>query len=124
MNKTITPSASSVAASIWFAEYLQKKLEENPRSAPELARAIGMERKSIYDFALLKRSPKLEVVAKILAYYGEDEIRIPINPNRVPCSHCKYFHTLNPERMTGYCRKHGKGTVGENYCKEAKERNL
>ena len=124
MNKKITPSASSVAASLWFAEYLQKKLEEDPGSAPKLAKAIGMERKSIYDFALLRRSPKLEIVVKILAYYGEDEIRIPINPNRVPCSHCKYFHTLNPERMTGYCRKHGKGTVGENYCKEAKERNL
>ena len=124
MNQKITPSASSVAASLWFAEYLQKKLEEDPGSAPKLAKAIGMERKSIYDFALLRRSPKLEIVVKILAYYGEDEIRIPINPNRVPCSHCKYFHTLNPERMTGYCRKHGKGTVGENYCKEAKERNL
>ena len=80
MNKNITPSSSSVAAAHWFAEYLQNKLAEDPGSAPKLARAIGMERKSIYDFALLRRSPKLEIVAKILSYYGEEEIRIPLNP--------------------------------------------
>ena len=79
MNKNVEPSASSIRASLWFAQYLQEKLEENPRSAVKLADAIGMERKAIYDYALLKRSPKLEVVAKILAYYGEEEIRIPIN---------------------------------------------
>lgn len=123
MNKVTTPSSASVMASVWFAEYLQKKLEEDPRSAPKLAKAIGMERKSIYDFALLRRSPKLEIVAKILAYYGEEEINIPINPNITTCSHCRYFHQINPERMTGYCRKHGKGSVGENYCREAKERS-
>jgi hypothetical protein len=123
MNKNVEPSASSIRASVWFAEYLQKKLEENPRSAPKLAKAIGMERKSIYDFALLKRSPKLEIVAKILAYYGEEEINIPISPNLIPCSYCRYFHQINPERMTGYCRKHGKETVGENYCRDAKERS-
>ena len=80
MNRNITPSASSVMASLWFAEYLQKKLEEDPGSAPKLARAIGMERKAIYSYALLRRSPKLEIVAKILAFYGENEIRIPLNP--------------------------------------------
>lgn len=79
MNKNVEPSTSSIRASLWFAEYLQKKLEEDPRSAPKLARAIGMERKAIYDYALLRRSPKLEIVAKILAYYGEEEIRIPLN---------------------------------------------
>lgn len=123
MNKNITPSASSVAASLWFAEYLQNKLAEDPGSAPKLAKAIGMERKSIYDFALLRRSPKLEIVAKILSYYGEEEIKIPISPNLVTCSYCKHFHQINPERMTGYCRKHGKGTVGENYCRDAKDRS-
>ena len=79
MNKKVTPSASSSRASLWFAEYLQNKLAEDPGRAPKLARAIGMERKSIYDFALLRRSPKLEIVAKILSYYGEEEIRIPLN---------------------------------------------
>ena len=78
MNKVTSPSSASVAASLWFAEYLQKKLEEDPGSAPKLARAIGMERKAIYSYALLRRSPKLEIVAKILAFYGENEIRIPL----------------------------------------------
>ena len=124
MNKNITPSASSVAASLWFAEYLQKKLEEDPGSAPKLARAIGMERKSIYDYALLRRSPKLEVVAKILAFYGETEIRIPISDLiLIPCSQCRYFHQIKPGWMTGYCSKHNKGTTSENCCKDAKDRS-
>ena len=85
MNKNITPTSGTAAASIWFAEYLQKKLgdmkagphKEAERTA-SLCEAVGMERKTIYAYARLERSPKLEVVAKILEYYGETEIRIPL----------------------------------------------
>jgi len=89
MNKNVTPSASSIAASVWFAEYLQKKLETGktggPRaeSAVKLAQAVGLDRKTIYDYAHLRRSPKLEVVAKILAFYGETSINIPLTDKPV-----------------------------------------
>ena len=85
MNKNITPTTGTAAASIWFAEYLQAKLgglkcgphKENERTLA-LCKAVGIDRKTIYAYARLERSPKLEVVAKILAFYGEKEIRIPL----------------------------------------------
>ena len=83
MNKTITPTTGTAAASIWFAEYLNKKLGNfkagpRPESAVKLANAVGVDRKTIYAYARLQRSPKLDVVAKILEYYGETEINIPL----------------------------------------------
>lgn len=85
MNKNITPTSGTAAASIWFAEYLQKKLGDlrpGPHKDAErtlkLCEAVGVERKTIYAYARLERSPKLEVVAKILEFYGENEIRIPL----------------------------------------------
>jgi len=92
-NKNITPSTSTVLASLWFAEYLQDKLGDDNENAVRLAKAIGMERKAIYDYAYLKRSPKLEVVAKILAYYGETIAVIPITKEAYQykggrCSRC------------------------------------
>lgn len=78
MQKNITPNAASINASAWFAEYLQNKLGENSMNAVKLAKAIGMERKAIYAYAYLERTPKLEVIAKIMHYYGENEIKIPL----------------------------------------------
>lgn len=85
MNKNITPTTGTAAASIWFAEYLQKKLgglKCGPHKANErtlaLCNAVGIDRKTIYAYARLERSPKLEVVAKILEYYGEKNITIPL----------------------------------------------
>lgn len=77
MNRTVTPNYASITASTWFAEYLQRKVLTK-RDACNLAKAIGMERKAIYAYAYLERTPKLEVVAKIMAYYGEDFIKIPL----------------------------------------------
>lgn len=76
-NHRPTPPQSNIAASVWFMEYLQKKVIDE-REAVKLADAIEMERKSIYVYAYGKSSPKLETVAKILAYYGETEIKIPL----------------------------------------------
>ena len=77
MNKNVEPNYASVTASTWFAEYLQRKVLDH-REATKLADAIGIERKSIYAYAYLHRSPKLDIVAKVMAYYGENFIRIPL----------------------------------------------
>ena len=78
MQKNITPNAASINASVYFAEWLQTKVMDK-REAVKLAKAIGMERKAIYAYAYLERVPKLDVVAKIMHYYGENEIKIPLN---------------------------------------------
>ena len=46
--------------------------------AKKLAKAVGLDRKSIYAYEYLERSPKLDIVAKIMAYYGNDFIHIPL----------------------------------------------
>lgn len=78
MNKTLTPTSATVNADIWFSQYLQKKLLETGMSMYKLGAAVGCERKALFAYIHLERSPKLDLVAKVLSYFGESEIRIPI----------------------------------------------
>ena len=72
MNHVTTPTPESLRASDWFAGYLREKCVDKNATA-RLADAIGMERKQIYKYASGGCSPKLDTVAKILAYYGDFE---------------------------------------------------
>jgi len=72
MNTKPTQTIESVRASGWFATYLREKCVDRSGSI-RLAKAIGMERKQIYKYANGECSPKLDTVAKILAYYGDFE---------------------------------------------------
>lgn len=115
MNKNIEPSGASYMASAWFMEYLQRKLGESGDSYEKLARAVGLERKAILAYVLGNRSPKLEVVAKIMEYYGETSITIPIrnykgwikrNDDRfdwLECSVCGYGSDGEVTRATPFC---------------------
>lgn len=132
MNHTTTPTTGTAAASIWFAEYLQKKLGGlkcgNPNaneSAVRLANAVGVERKSIYAYARGERSPKLDIVAKVLEYYGETEIKIPLSFPEVPetCAYCKYFDKRNDEKISGYCSVTGRAKYGDESCRCFKSKN-
>ncbi len=77
MNKLVPQDIHSINASAWFSAYLREKCVSQ-RETTKLAKAIGLERKSLMNYAQGRVSPKLDVVAKVLAYYGEKEIRIPI----------------------------------------------
>ena len=70
MNHVTTPTPESLRASDWFASYLREKCVDK-NATTRLADAIGMERKQIYKYASGGCSPKLDTVAKILAYYGD-----------------------------------------------------
>ena len=72
MNHVTTPTPESLKASEWFASYLREKCVDK-NATTRLADAIGMERKQIYKYASGGCSPKLDTVAKILAYYGDFE---------------------------------------------------
>ena len=72
MNHVTTPTPESLKASDWFASYLREKCVDK-NSTTRLAEAIGMERKQIYKYASEGCSPKLDTVAKILAYFGDFE---------------------------------------------------
>ena len=77
MNRTTPQTINSVKAAEWFSEYLKEKCISK-RETKKLAAAIGIERKSLIGYAQGRVSPKLDIVAKVMAYYGEKEIRIPI----------------------------------------------
>ena len=70
MNHYTEPTKESRQASEWFERYLLEKCV-NRSQATRLAQAIGLERKQIARYANGLSSPKLEIVAKILAYYGD-----------------------------------------------------
>lgn len=72
MNHVTTPTPETLRASDWFAGYLREKCVDK-NSTGRLADAIGMDRKQIYKYASGGCSPKLDTVAKILAYYGDFE---------------------------------------------------
>lgn len=77
MNKLVPQDIHSINAAMWFSAYLREKCVSQ-RETVKLAKAVGLERKSLMNYALGRVSPKLDVVAKVMAYYGEKEIRIPI----------------------------------------------
>lgn len=77
MNRLVPQDIHSINASTWFSAYLREKCVSQ-RETIKLAKAVGLERKLLMNYALGRVSPKLDVVAKVMAYYGEKEIRIPI----------------------------------------------
>ena len=115
MNKNITPSGASRMASAWFINYLQRKLGESGDTYEKLAKGVGLERKAILAYIMGYRSPKLEVVAKIMEYYGETSITIPIRNNKgwikrnddrfdwLECSVCGYGSEGEVTRATPFC---------------------
>lgn len=122
MQKRIEPTGSTINANEWFADYLTEKVNGDKGKAIKLADAIGMERKAIYSYMKGERSPRLEIVAKICAYFGEDEIKIPLKGAFVPCAHCKHWHRIDPLHEVGFCSKHNRGVVAEDTCDRAKAR--
>ena len=81
-NKSITPTVATVAAAYNFADWLREKMTEKRITCAQLARAIGYERKAIMSYLSGKSSPKLDTLAEIFAYFGENRISIEINPRR------------------------------------------
>lgn len=78
MNKVITPSRITVNVYDNFASWLKEKMAYYGTSSDELARAVGMRRSTISAYLNNQRSPKLEIVAMIFDFFGEDEIRISL----------------------------------------------
>jgi len=77
-NKTIEPTNASRAASNNFTRWLRMKLATTNTTHAQLARAIGLERKAIVAYVNNKCSPKLDVVAAIYEYFGEETINLSI----------------------------------------------
>ncbi len=77
-NRKFMPTHASLVASDNFANWLRMKLATTHTTHAQLAKAVGCERKTILAFVNNKWSPKLDVVAAIYEYFGEETINIPI----------------------------------------------
>lgn len=77
MNKVITPSQSTLYANQWFAKYLRSHIKSGD-DLIKLSKAVGISKNSLTAYKCGHRSPKLEVVAKIAAYYGDQVCRVPL----------------------------------------------
>ena len=81
-NKSITPTIATVSAADNFADWLRSKMDEKGVTCAQLATALGYERKAIMAYRTCQTSPKLDTLAAIFAYFGENRITIEINPRR------------------------------------------
>lgn len=78
MNRIPTPTrASFVACESWRITVLKAMKEQN-RSMAWLARASGVERKTIYDWLNGKRVPKLDSAARAFSALGFTELKLSL----------------------------------------------
>lgn len=78
MNRSIEPTIHTIRALDNFSSWLLQKLEETGMSHGELAREIGVSRKTILGYCNRHCYPRLDVMAEIYAYFDENWIQIPI----------------------------------------------
>ena len=78
MNRQILPNQQTVAATCYFSHWLCDQMDKKNVNAVALAKYVGVERKTIYDYCAGKRYPKLDVLAKIYAYFDKSTIIIPL----------------------------------------------
>ena len=71
-NRISEQTIESDIAIVNFSDWLKQKRREKR----ELASAIDLERKSICAYEAGVCTPKLDVLAKLYAHYGENEINI------------------------------------------------
>lgn len=76
--RCIPQNIITTTAHVSFTEYLERKLKETNTSARKLARDIGVSKTSLYEYLKGYRYPKLDMLAMIFSYFGDDEIRISI----------------------------------------------
>lgn len=78
MNRSPTPTRASLCACEAWRLTVLKAMREQNRSMAWLARASGVERKTIYDWLGGKRVPKLDSAARALYALGFDELRLSL----------------------------------------------
>jgi DNA-binding phage protein len=78
MNRIPTPTKASLAACDAWRLTVLKAMREQNRSMAWLARASGVERKTIYDWLDGKRVPKLDSAARIFYALGFDELKLSL----------------------------------------------
>lgn len=78
MNRCIPQTTTTIAALDDFVDFLTTKMEETHTSQTALAKAIGVERKTITHLCNKQVYPKLDVMAEIYKYFGQAEINITI----------------------------------------------
>ena len=79
MNKSLPPTIETVNAIQAFATFLNTEMERWNISEIKLAKDIGLERKTIMAYKLGQRPPKLDVMARIYAYFGHRTITISLD---------------------------------------------
>ena len=78
MNRISEQTIESDFAAVNFSSWLKRKRAEREESQQSLAFAVDLERKTIRAYEQGQIQPKLDVLAKIYAHYGEKEINIKL----------------------------------------------
>ena len=78
MGKVPIHNMASVTASAWLSDTLNAELVNQHLTKQDLARAINVNRKTIYEWIDGLRSPKLEYIAQLFSALGYESITIPL----------------------------------------------
>ena len=78
MNKQILPNRESTNATLYFSYWLCQKMAALDTSAVELAKYVGVDRKTIYAWCSGERYPRLDALAKIFRFFDCETIEIPL----------------------------------------------
>ena len=76
-----TQTIESVCADANFSKWLKSMMKQKTIKAETLAGVLGYERKTITAWLNGYRSPRIETVAKICHYFGQEYILISLKPN-------------------------------------------
>lgn len=69
--RTFPPTVSTVQALDNFVYWLDEKLKDRNMSRNDLARELGIERKTLGAIFTKQRQPKLDLVVRCFDYFGE-----------------------------------------------------
>ncbi len=72
MNRVPKTTLQSAVAIENFKDYLNRKLKENNETKRHLALSVDLDRKTIIDYSLGRRIPKLDTLAKIFHHFGDE----------------------------------------------------
>ena len=81
-NRITTPTIHTINASKNFGTWLTEKMKETHTTDDKLADYVDMDRKTILRYRHNEGTPRLDLVAKIFAYFGESSIHISLSDHQ------------------------------------------
>lgn len=78
-NKSIPQTVHTITALDNFVDWLTRSMDESGTTVEELARHVGVERKTVIAWRTKIRYPRLDHMVMVCEYFGLNWVAIPFN---------------------------------------------